>query len=151
MLGFHDTNKNTFVYEINRNSGASINLSTLTPVNGSSTMPTGYTFRAITEAGAAIYVGGFSGEQGNVYKITVDNTGALTTMTSVVTLPSGEEVTGLLGYLGTYVAIGTSRGLRIAIDETSNNVNFNYLLTTPYKTLSGGYLDINAALRTYSS
>ncbi len=128
MLGFHDTNKNTFVYEINRNSGASINLSTLTPVNGSSTMPTGYTFRAITEAGAAIYVGGFSGEQGNVYKITVDNTGALTTMTSVVTLPSGEEVTGLLGYLGTYVAIGTSRGLRIAIANEVGDLSYGPLI-----------------------
>jgi hypothetical protein len=128
MLGFHDVNKNTFVYEINRNSGSSINLSTLTPVNGSSTMPTGYTFRAITEAGAAIYVGGFSGEQGNVYKITVDNTGALTTMTSVITLPSGEEVTGLLGYLGTYVAIGTSRGLRIAIANEVGDLSYGPLI-----------------------
>jgi len=128
MLGFSDVNKNTFVYEINRNSGASINLSTLTPVNGSSTMPTGYTFRAITEGGAAIYIGGFSGEQGNVYKITVDNTGALTTMTSVVTLPSGEEVTGLLGYLGTYVAIGTSRGLRIAIANETGDLSYGPLI-----------------------
>ena len=128
ILGFHDTNKSTFVYEINRNTGSSINLSTLTPVNGSSTLPTGYTFRAVTEAGAAIYVGGFSGEQGNVYKITVANDGTLNTMTSVITLPSGENITGLLGYLGTYVAIGTSRGLRIAIANEVGDLSYGPLI-----------------------
>jgi hypothetical protein len=128
ILGFHDTNQSTFVYEINRNTGSSINLSTLTPVNGSSTLPTGYTFRAVTEAGAAIYVGGFSGEQGNVYKITVANDGSLNTMTSVVTLPSGENITGLLGYLGTYVAIGTSRGLRIAIANEVGDLSYGPLI-----------------------
>jgi hypothetical protein len=128
ILAFHDTNQSTFVYEINRNTGSSINLSTLTAVNGSSTLPTGYTFRAVTEAGAAIYVGGFSGEQGNVYKITVANDGSLNTMTSVVTLPSGENITGLLGYLGTYVAIGTSRGLRIAIANEVGDLSYGPLI-----------------------
>jgi hypothetical protein len=128
ILAFHDTNQSTFVYEINRNTGSSINLSTLTAVNGSSTLPTGYTFRAVTEAGAAIYIGGFSGEQGNVYKITVANDGSLNTMTSVITLPSGENITGLLGYLGTYIAIGTSRGLRIAIANEVGDLSYGPLI-----------------------
>jgi hypothetical protein len=128
ILGFHDTNQSTFVYELNKNTGAAINLSTLTPVNGSTTLPTGYTFRAVTEAGAAIYVGGFSGEQGTVYKITVANDGSLNTMTSVITLPSGENITGLLGYLGTYVAIGTSRGLRIAIANEVGDLSYGPLI-----------------------
>jgi hypothetical protein len=128
ILGFHDTNQSTFVYEINRNTGSSINLSTLTPVNGSTTLPTGYTFRAVTETGAAIYVGGFSGEQGTVYKITVANDGSLNTMTTVITLPSGENITGLLGYLGTYVAIGTSRGLRIAIANEVGDLSYGPLI-----------------------
>lgn len=34
----------------------------------------------------------------------------------------------------------------ITIDETSSNANFNYLISAPYKVLSGTYLDINAAL-----
>jgi len=128
ILGFHNVNQSTFVYELNKNTGASINLSTLTPVNGSTTLPTGYTFRAVTEAGAAIYVGGFSGEQGTVYKITVANDGSLNTMTTVVTLPSGENITGLLGYLGTYVAIGTSRGLRIAIANEVGDLSYGPLI-----------------------
>ena len=128
ILGYHDVNKSTFVYEINRNTGSSINLSTLTPVNGSSTMPTAYTFRAVAEAGAAIYVGGFSGEQGNVYKITVADDGTLNTMTSVITLPGGEQITGLLGYLGTYVILGTSRGLRIAIANEVGDLSYGPLV-----------------------
>jgi hypothetical protein len=128
VLAFHDVNKNNFVYEINHNTGSSINLSTLTAVNGSSTLPFGYTFRAIAESGAAIYIGGFSGEQGNVYKITVADDGTLNTMTSVITLPGGEQITGLLGYLGTYVILGTSRGLRIAIANEVGDLSYGPLV-----------------------
>lgn len=128
IFAYHDTANNTFVYEINRNTGSSINISTLTAINGSSTLPLAYTFRDIAEAGAAIYVGGFSGEQGNVFKITVANDGTLNTMTSVITLPGGETVTGLLGYLGTYVAIGTSRGLRIAIANEAGDLSYGPLV-----------------------
>lgn len=130
ILGYHDTNKSTFVYELNRNTGASTNLSTLTAVNGSTTLPLGYTFRAITEAGAAIYVGGFSGEQGNVYKITVADDGTLNTMTSVITLPGGEQITGLLGYLGTYIILGTSQGLRVAIANDTGDLSYGPLVFT---------------------
>jgi hypothetical protein len=128
ILGYHDVNQSTFVYELNRNSGSSINLSTLTPVNGSTTLPLGYTFRAVTEAGAAIYIGGFSGEQGNVYKITVADDGTLNTMTSVITLPGGEQITGLFGYLGTYVILGTSRGLRVAIANEVGDLSYGPLV-----------------------
>jgi hypothetical protein len=128
ILAFHDVNKNNFVYEINHNTDSSIDLSTLTAVNGSSTLPFGYTFRAIAESGAAIYIGGFSGEQGNVYKITVADDGTLNTMTSVITLPGGEQITGLLGYLGTYVILGTSRGLRIAIANEVGDLSYGPLV-----------------------
>lgn len=128
IFAYHDTNNNTFVYELARNTGASINLSTLTAVNGSTTVPLAYTFRAIAESGAAIYVGGFSGEQGNVYKITVADDGTLNTMTSVVTLPGGETVTGLFGYLGTYIIIGTSRGLRVAISNDTGDLSYGPLV-----------------------
>ena len=128
IFAYHDTAGSTFVYSVPRNTGSSTNLSTLTAINGSSTLPIGYTFRAIAEAGAAIYVGGFSGEQGNVYKITVANDGTLNTMTSVVTLPGGETVTGLLGYLGTYIIIGTSAGVRVAIANDTGDLSYGPLV-----------------------
>jgi hypothetical protein len=128
IFAYHDTAGSTFVYSVPRNTGSSTNLSTLTAINGSSTIPIGYTFRAIAEAGAAIYVGGFSGEQGNVYKITVANDGTLNTMTSVVTLPGGETVTGLFGYLGTYIIIGTSAGVRVAIANDTGDLSYGPLV-----------------------
>lgn len=128
MLAFTDVNKNTFVYELARNTGSSINLSTLTPVNGSATLPIGFRFMGITESSAAIYVGGFSGDEGLALKISVDNTGALSTMTTVLVLPRGERLTAMYGYLGTYVALGTSRGVRIAIADASGNLSYGPLI-----------------------
>ena len=128
MLAYTDVNKNTFVYELNRNLGASINLSTLTAVNGSATLPIGFSFMGITESSAAIYVGGFSGDQGIALRITVDNTGALSTMTTVLVLPRGESLTAMYGYLGTFVALGTSRGVRIAIADADGNLSYGPLV-----------------------
>lgn len=124
ILAYTDVNKNTFVYELARNTGSTINLSTLTPVNGSTTLPIGFTFTAVTEASAAIYVGGFSGDEGTAYKITVDNTGALTTMTSVLQLPRGEIMTAMYGYLGTFVVLGTNQGVRVAIADDNANLSY---------------------------
>jgi len=128
MLGYTDVNKNTFVYELVRNLGSSINLSTLTAVNGSATLPIGFSFMGITESSAAIYVGGFSGDEGIAMKIAVDNTGALSTMTTVLVLPRGERLTGMYGYLGTFVALGTSRGVRIAISDANGNLSYGPLV-----------------------
>ena len=136
ILAYSDVNKNTFVYELNRNTGSSINLSTLTAINGSTTLPLGYTFRAVAESGAAIYVGGFSGSQGTVFKITVANDGTLNTMTSVITLPSDEQITGLLGYLGTFIILGTSQGLRVAIANEVGDLSYGPLV---FKTSLGVY------------
>ena len=136
IFAFHDTANSTFVYELTKNTGSSINLSTLTAINGSTTLPSGYTFRAVAESGAAIYVGGFSGSQGTVFKITVANDGTLNTMTSVVTLPSDEQITGLLGYLGTYVILGTSQGVRVAIANEVGDLSYGPLV---FKTSLGVY------------
>jgi hypothetical protein len=128
MLGFTDTAKDTFVYELVRNTGSSINLSTLTPVNGSATLPIGFRFMGITESSAAIYVGGFSGDEGIALKISVDGTGALSTMTTVLVLPRGERLTAMYGYLGTFVALGTSQGVRIAISDATGNLSYGPLV-----------------------
>jgi hypothetical protein len=128
MLAFTDTARNTFVYELVRNLGSSINISTLTAVNGSSTLPIGFRFMGITESSGAIYVGGFSGDEGLALKISVDNTGSLSTMTTVLVLPRGETLTAMYGYLGTFVAVGTSRGVRIAIADADGNLSYGPLV-----------------------
>jgi hypothetical protein len=73
-------------------------------------------FTSITSSGAAIYIAGYSGIQSNVYKFTLNTSGAMPTLTSAITaaeLPVGEIVFRIYYYLG-YMAIGTSLGLRIA-------------------------------------
>lgn len=157
ILAYTNVNNSTHAYELNRNTGASINLSTLTAINGSTTLPLGYTFRAIAESGAAIYVGGFSGSQGTVFKITVDSTGSLNTMTSVITLPSDEQITGLLGYLGTYVILGTSQGLRIAVANEVGDLFYGPLIFRTslgvYKMSASGsyiYAGVDSGVNTYS-
>jgi len=128
ILAYTDVNKNTFVYELTRNTGSTINLSTLTAVNGSATLPIGFTFTGVTEASAAIYIGGYSGDQGSVYKITVDSSGALTTMTSVLQLPRGESLTAMYGYLGTFVVLGTDQGVRIAIANDNGDLSYGPII-----------------------
>ena len=128
MLALTDTEKDTYVYELVRNTDSSINLSTLTPVNGSETLPIGFRFTGITESSAAIYVGGFSGDEGIALKISVDNSGALSTMTTVLVLPRGERLTAMYGYLGTFVAIGTSQGVRIAVSDATGNLSYGPLV-----------------------
>jgi hypothetical protein len=112
----------------NKGSGASINVSTLTAINGSTTLPLRWYWDGITEAAGAIYLAGYSGEHSTIYKLTVDNTGALGTLITAATLPRGEVVTGLYGYLGTYVMIGTSKGARIAQTDQNDNLTYGPLV-----------------------
>ena len=128
ILAYTDVNKNTHVYELARNTGSSINISTLTAVNGSTTLPIGFHFTGVTESSNAIYVGGSSGDEGIALKITVDSAGSLSTMTTVLVLPRGESLTGMYGYLGTFIAIGTSRGVRIAIADSTGNLSYGPLV-----------------------
>jgi hypothetical protein len=128
ILAYTDVSNNTFVYELARNLGSSINISTLTAVNGSTTLPIGFRFTAIAESSGAIYVGGYSGDEGIALKISVDTAGSLSTMVTVLVLPRGETLTGMYGYLGTFIAIGTSRGVRIAIADAEGNLSYGPLV-----------------------
>lgn len=128
ILAYTDVNKNTFVYELSRNTSSAINVSTLTAVNGSATLPINFQFTAVTESSNAIYVGGYSGDEGSAFKITVDDTGALSTMSRVVLLPRSEILTSMYGYLGSYIMIGTNRGVRVAIVDTNGNVSYGPLV-----------------------
>jgi hypothetical protein len=108
------------------------------PTNQSS-MPTAvYThkdqdhiFTSITSSGAAIYVAGYSGIQSNIYKFTLETTGAMPTLTSAITaaeLPVGERCFKISYYLG-YMAIGTSKGMRVAqVSDQDGSIAYGPLL-----------------------
>ena len=88
-------------------------------------------YTSITSSGAAIYISAYSGIQSNIFKFTLENTGAMPTLTGAITaaeLPVGEKVFKIAYYLG-YVAIGTSEGLRIAdVSEANGSLAYGPLI-----------------------
>lgn len=88
-------------------------------------------YTSITSSGAAIYISAYSGIQSNIFKFTLETTGAMPTLTGAITaaeLPVGEKVFKIAYYLG-YVAIGTSQGLRIAdVSEANGSLAYGPLL-----------------------
>ena len=88
-------------------------------------------FTSITSSGAAIYIAAYSGIQSNIFKFTLETTGAMPTLTGAITaaeLPVGEKVFKIAYYLG-YVAIGTSEGLRIAdVSEANGSLAYGPLI-----------------------
>ena len=88
-------------------------------------------FTSITSSGAAIYIAGINGIQSNIYKFTLNTTGAMPTLTSAITaaeLPVGETVFRIYYYLG-YMAIGTSLGLRVAaVSDQDGSIAYGPLI-----------------------
>jgi hypothetical protein len=88
-------------------------------------------FTSITSSGAAIYVAGYSGIQSNIYKFTLEATGAMPTLTSAITaaeLPVGEITFKISYYLG-YMSIGTNQGMRVAqVSDADGSIAYGPLL-----------------------
>ena len=93
----------------------------------------GWTWTAAVDTPGAILVSGYAGSKSAIYRITVDNSGALPTLTKAATcaeLPEGEWVTGMFTYLGTYVVLGTNKGVRVAEVDTEGNLVYGPLTFT---------------------
>ena len=92
---------------------------------------TDVTFTSVTSSGAAIYIAGFSGIQSNIYKFTLNTSGAMPTLSYAVTaaeMPTGEKIYRIAYYLG-YMAIGTSEGLRVAaVSDTDGSLAYGPLI-----------------------
>lgn len=103
--------------------GGPINISTLTAISGSNLMPYRWQWSGITEGSGAIYLAGYAGEHSTIFKLQVDNTGALGTIVTAAVMPRGEVITSLYSYLGTYLMVGTNKGARIAnLDQNGDMV-----------------------------
>jgi hypothetical protein len=90
---------------------------------------TDLSFSGITETTGAVLFGTNIGSKSKVYSMTIATTsdGNVTVLEPVVVaqLPTGELLRSMQSYLGTFVALGTSRGLRVAT-ETQNGIGFSY-------------------------
>ena len=97
-------------------------------INGSTLMPALWQWAGITEGTNAIYLGGYAGDHSSIFKLAVDNTGALGTIVTAATMPRGEIVLSLYSYLGTYIMVGTNKGARIATLDQNGDLIYGPLV-----------------------
>ncbi len=137
VAAFGFTNGTYSAYQLTFNSkgsGAAVdikpamNATSGTLINGSTIMPALWDWSAITEGTNAIYLGGYAGEHSSIFKLAVDNTGALGTIVTAATLPRGEVVLSLYSYLGTYIMVGTNKGARIATLDQNGDMQYGPLV-----------------------
>jgi hypothetical protein len=92
------------------------------------------------EAPGAILVAGHAGALSTIYKFTVDETdGTIPTLTSAVTvaeMPVGEIILGIFSYLGSYIVIMTSVGVRVGVLGADGSVSYGPLT---YTGVTNGY------------
>jgi hypothetical protein len=99
-------------------------------INGSTAMPTLWEWTAVTEGTNAIYMGGYAGEHSSIFKLAVDNTGALGTIVTGATMPRGEIILSLYTYLGSFIMIGTNKGARIGTIDQNGDLQYGPLVFT---------------------
>lgn len=88
-------------------------------------------FTSISETTAAVFAIAATGGVSSVLRFWMDDTGELPLLTGgavACLLPGGEVARALQGYLGTFLALGTSRGLRVAISDDGGNLTYGPLL-----------------------
>lgn len=83
----------------------------------------------------AIYVSGYAGTRGAVYKITMKADGTLDIPIVALELPSGEIPTVVYGYLGAII-IGTNKGIRYATADAASNLTAGALIPTTGEVIS---------------
>lgn len=86
----------------------------------------------------AIYIAGYSGSHGAIYKLTIKSDGTLDTPIVALELPFGEYPTAISSYLGA-ILIGTNKGVRYATADSSSNLTTGQLIPT-----SGSVRDFTA-------
>ena len=80
----------------------------------------------------AIYAAGWSGNNSQVFKITItDDSASLRNGGVALELPTGEIITAIHGYLG-FVLIGTNKGVRFCSTDNQSNLVSGPLIATPY-------------------
>lgn len=91
---------------------------------------TGWSWTAFAEGNTVIYAAGAVGDRSRIYRIGVkeDGTG-LDVPIPAASLPTGEIVHAMLGYLG-FLIVGTSRGVRFATATSSGDLTLGALIPT---------------------
>jgi hypothetical protein len=94
-------------------------------------LSTGWVWTNFDDGPNAIYAAGNGGAQSEIWRASVDNTGAVPTIVSGVTtavMPRGEIINNIYSYLQTFLAICTSKGVRIAAINSDGSITYGQLL-----------------------
>jgi hypothetical protein len=106
-----------------------------------------WNWTAIVEGPQAIYASGYRGNNSSIFKFTLSTAGVMPTLTNAVTaadFPDDEHVTALGVYLGTYMLIGTNKGVRVGIIDGNGDISYGpltYEKTDTSHTLSFAFKD----------
>jgi hypothetical protein len=104
---------------------------------------TDWRWTAFADSPKGILAAGYSGDESAIYSFELDAQGVSPTLTSGVLaarLPVGERVHSIFGYAGTFLAIGTSKGLRIGSYDANGGLFYGPLTlecTSPVKAITG--------------
>ena len=97
---------------------------------------------SVVDGPNAVYLSGYAGLSSSIFKLSLDSTGTLPTLTDAVTaadLPGGEYITALGTYVGKYIAIGTNRGVRIGTIDTTGYASSGQITYGPLSVITNGY------------
>ena len=81
----------------------------------------------------AIYASGYTNDSSAIYKIGITTTTSTVTLSQpviVAEMPRGEDVLSLYSYVGTYLLVGTTKGMRVATLETDGSLALGPLVIT---------------------
>ena len=112
-----------------------------------------WVWSGVTDGPSAIYAVGYSGARSGIYMFTLQDaaTGTLPKLGQayeVGVMPTGEQITAVNSYLGGYLGIGTSKGVRVALIATNGTINYGPLILEtayPVRSLEGHGTFIYAA------
>jgi len=94
----------------------------------------GWTWVDVSDGPEAIYAIGYHGVDSSILQLSLSTQGALPTLTlatNAAELPRGELGRALYTYLGRYLCIGTTRGVRIAQIGAQGDIDYGPLISTP--------------------
>lgn len=115
-----------------------------TALDTGTSRPTNWTWTDISEGPAAIYLSGYVGDSSVVEKITITSSASAVTLskpTVVSDMPRGEIAQTLYSYVGSYLIVGTSKGVRFATMATDGSLTLGPLVVQS----AGGVADIVAS------
>jgi hypothetical protein len=100
-----------------------------------------WTWSSITEGPTAIYAAGGTSTQSEIWKLVPDLSAAGSAVwvpTVTATMPAGEVIRTIYGYVGSFVGIATNKGFRVGEIDQNGDISYGPLLFQP----TGGCIGI---------